>query len=28
VWNHLATFGLIVTLLGAEWIIRRRERLL
>lgn len=28
VWNHAAAFGLIVTLLAAEWIVRRRERLL
>ena len=28
VWNHAASFGLIVMLLGMEWIVRRRERLL
>jgi hypothetical protein len=28
VWNHAAAFGLLVTLLAAEWIVRRRERLL
>jgi hypothetical protein len=27
-WNHVAAFGLIVALLAAEWIVRRRERLL
>jgi hypothetical protein len=27
VWDHEATFGLIVVLLAAEWILRRRERL-
>lgn len=27
VWNHEATFGLLALLLAAEWILRRRERL-
>jgi hypothetical protein len=27
VWNHEATFGLLAVMLAAEWILRRRERL-
>jgi von Willebrand factor type A domain/Aerotolerance regulator N-terminal len=28
IWNHAAMFALVVALLGLEWILRRRERLL
>ncbi len=28
VWNHALVFGLFASLLGAEWLLRRRERLL
>ena len=27
VWNHALTFALFLSLLGAEWVLRRRERL-
>lgn len=27
-WSHAGVFGLIISLLGAEWLLRRRERLL
>lgn len=27
-WNHIATFGLIVGLVGTEWILRKRKHLL
>jgi hypothetical protein len=27
-WNHPATFGLVLLLLAAEWLLRKRERLL
>ena len=28
VWNHPATFALVLLLLAAEWLLRKRERLL
>ena len=27
VWNHAVTFALLLALLGCEWILRKRERL-
>ena len=27
-WNHAGSFAVLLSLLAAEWVIRRRERLL